>query len=72
MRENKITDVIKAQAAIAYLISEGWAINIAELNKTLPGGLKGEDWLNIANGCLDHYMNELDKHKVIPISRYLQ
>lgn len=70
MKENKITDKINAQAAIAYLISEGFGIDLHTINKTIPGGLTDQDWLNIANGCRDWVMNRLAEGKVIPIARF--
>lgn len=70
MVKSEITDPTKAQAAIAYLISEGWKIDLHELKTTLPGGLQAQDWLDIANKCLDFVMDRLAEDKVIPISRF--
>lgn len=71
MNEARITDPIKAQAAIAYLISEGWGIDLHALKQSLPDKtIRPDDWLNIANGCMDYVMGELAKEKVIPIARF--
>lgn len=70
MRQNKFNNPIKAQAAIAYLISQGWKINLAEVRTRLGEDLKPEDWLNIANHCLDFTMNELAKDKVIILGNF--
>lgn len=65
--KNKITDPHKAQAAIAYLIAQGWGIDLAKMNKEIPGGLQSQDWIDIANGCLDFVMKKIEDGKVIPI-----
>ena len=70
MQVQTFRDPMKAKAAIAHLISEGWRIDLHEANQKVEGGLKDADWLAIANGCLDHVMNELAKDKVIPIARF--
>jgi hypothetical protein len=70
METKKITDPVRAQAAIAFLISEGWQIDLAALNKEIPGGLTPADWLRIANGCLDYCMDRLAEDKVVPIGRF--
>lgn len=70
MKEQKITDPTKAKAAVAHLLSEGWKIDLHALNKDIPGGLNDQDWLGIANGCMDAVMNELAKDKIIPIARF--
>lgn len=70
MKENKITDPVKAQAAVAYLISQGWGIDLATINREIPGGLQPEDWLRIANVCMSYCMDALAAEKVIPIGRF--
>ena len=70
LKENKIVDPTKAKAAIAYLISEGWGIDLHGIAKTIPGGLTDSDWLEMANGCMAHVMNELAKDKVIPLAKF--
>lgn len=70
MTEARITDPVKAQAAVAYLIAEGWQMNLHELHKSIPGGLQPQDWLALANGCMDFVMNKLAEDKVIPIARF--
>lgn len=67
MEQLKFKDPIKAQAAIAYLISQGWGIDLAGLRNKMGEDLKDKDWIDIANGCLDFTMSELAKTKVIPI-----
>lgn len=71
MKKAKFTDHIKAQAAIAWLISEGWGIDLAKLNKEIPGGLKPQDWIAMANECMDWCFNKMAEDKVIPIARFL-
>jgi hypothetical protein len=56
--------------AIAFLIAEGWEINLAQANKEIPGGLTANDWLNIANHCLGFVNEKLAENKIIPISRF--
>lgn len=68
MKQPKISDPVKAQAAIAYFISMGFKIDLFGLNKDLPGGLQSEDWLAIANHCATWVFDELGKEKVIPMN----
>lgn len=70
MKEKRITNHIKAQAAIAFLIAEGWQLDLHKMHSEIPGGLQPQDWIDIANGCLDHVMNALAEDKVIPIARF--
>lgn len=72
MERKKITDPVRAQAAVAYLIAEGWKIDLEAINKQLPGGLQSQDWLSIANGCMDYCFEVMAKEKVVPIMSYLK
>lgn len=70
LKPSRIRDPIKAQAAIAMLISQGWEIDLARIQKELPGGLQEKDWLDIANGCLTAVLDRLEADKVIPIAAF--
>lgn len=67
MKQPKISDPVKAQAAIAYFISMGFHIDLFKINKELPGGLQSQDWIEIANHCSAWVFDELAKEKVIPL-----
>jgi hypothetical protein len=70
LRERQFTDPMSAKAGIAYLISEGWQIDLYGLNKSLPGGITDRDWMNIANHCMNFLLEQVAKEKVIPIARF--
>lgn len=70
MKQPKITDPIKAQASIAYLIANGFKIDLFELNRDIPGGLQSDDWIAIAEFCATFVFDELAKQKVIPLNAF--
>jgi hypothetical protein len=70
MDKVQFKDPKKAQAAIAFLIAEGWGIDLAKLNKELPGGIQDKDWLAIANGCLNWCLDRMAEDKIIPIEQF--